>query len=253
MRNILIYFAIKYKGNYFKILEALKNKEKISSQDIETIKSKKVKAITCIDKEYPSYFKQSFYSPLVLFYEGDISLLNYPMRLGVIGSRDNSEYGAKATVSLLTQLFEKKEVLIVSGLAKGIDSIAHETALNCHQKTIAVLGSGIKNCYPKSNLHLYNLIKEQGLILSEYPFDVEPDSNNFPMRNRIISAISQKILVTDAKIKSGTQITVKYALEEGKDVFAVPHSIFDESFCNVLISQGAKPIFTGNDLIEEFL
>lgn len=252
MRNILIYFAIKYKGDYFKIIDAIKRKEIVSKDDLCMVEKLKIKALTCLDEEYPSYFKNIYYAPLVLFYEGDISLLNSSYRLGVIGSRKCQKYGQDATIKILGELFEDLDVTIISGLAQGIDTIAHQTALNNNQKTIAVLGAGIDICYPKNNLSTYNLIKENGLIISEYPHGVNPNPSFFPMRNRLIAAISQKILVTDAKVKSGTQITIKYALEQGKDVLAIPHPIFEESLCNVLISQGAKPVFHGLDIKEEF-
>ncbi len=253
MRNILIYFAIKYKGDYVKILDAIKRKEQIDKSELEKLKKQNIKALTCLDNNYPSYFKEMLYAPLVLFYEGDISLLDSPYRLGVIGSRQCHEYGKSATSKVLKELFDKRPVTIVSGLAQGIDTIAHQTAIENNQRTIAVLGTGIDICYPKENFTLYRRIKEYNLIISEYPFGVGPSHNNFPFRNRLISGISQKILVSEAAIKSGTQITIRYALEQNKDVFAIPHPIIEESFCNILISQGAKPIFNGLDIDEEFL
>ena len=118
------------------------------------------------------------------------------------------------------------------------------------KKTIAVLGNGLDNCYPTTNYDLFEEIGEKGLLISEYPPFVKADAQNFPKRNRLISAFSKAILVTDAKYKSGTRITVRHGLEQGKDIFAVPHEIFSESYCNLLIKEGAALISSGKDLIE---
>lgn len=250
MRNILIYFAIKYNGDYTKILDAIKKKEQVDLEEIEKIKKQGVKAITVLDDNYPSYLKEIYAPPFVLFYEGDVSLLYQKPRLSVVGARQATNYGKEALIKILDEVL-LHDVVIVSGLAEGIDSIAHKEALKHNKKTIAVLGTGIDVCYPKSNISLFNEIKQFGLLLSEYPSSNMGNPNNFPMRNRIISALGDALLVADAKFKSGTQITVRYALEQGKDIFSIPHSIFEESFCNLLIKEGAKPIFNGNDIIEE--
>lgn len=252
MRNILIYFAYKYHGEYEKILNAVKNKEGIDSFELEKIKQNPPQAITILDDNYPEEFKSSFAPPLVIFYKGDLSLLENNQKLAVIGSRTPTLYGVEATKKILNELFKEKDTIIVSGMARGIDAVAHLLALENNKKTIAILGCGIDYCYPHDNVDLKKRIEEKGLLLSEYPLDTKPKKEYFPLRNRLIASLVKGVLVTDAKNKSGTQITVRLALEQGKDIFTIPHSIFDESFCNELLRQGAIPIIKGEDLLEFF-
>lgn len=250
MRDILIYFAVKYCGDYQKISMAIMKKEFVDHFELEKIKKKNLKVITILDDDYPIQLKTCYNPPFVLFYKGNKELLNDLNALGVIGSRTPTLYGVDATKYILNELFLIKNVTIISGMAKGIDSIAHIEALNNHQKTIAVLGCGIDNCYPKNNLSLKNSIENEGLVISEYPFNTQPKKDHFPMRNRIISALSKAILVTDGHNKSGTKITVRNALELGKDILSIPHSIFDNSYCNELILEGAYVVLSANDIID---
>lgn len=251
MRNILIYFAIKYEGDYKKILNAIKNKEEVPSDKIEKIKSLNIKALTCIDKEYPSCFKNCYQPPFVLFYKGDISLINNQNTLSVVGSRNPSEYGKNATKKILNDFLSVNDYIIVSGLARGIDALSHQMALKNNRRTIAILGCGIDICYPQENNILKNEIIKNGLVLSEYPFSTQPKKEFFPFRNRLIASLGKALLVGDASIKSGTQITVRHALEYGKDILAIPHDIFSNSFCNDLIKQGAILISSKEDLENE--
>ena len=250
MRNILIHFAIKYNGDYIKILSAIKDKEIVTNEDIEKIKKANICALTCLDDNYPSFLREIYAPPFVLFYKGDISLLNSDM-ISVIGSREPTSYGKEVTEKVLNELFEERDVTIVSGLAKGIDAIAHEVALNNNQKTIAILGSGIDICYPKENFILYKKIEERGLLLSEYPIGCSPDKKHFPLRNRIIAALGKAILVTDATCPSGTQNTVRNGLDMNKDIMVIPHSILEKSYCNYLLRQGAIPVLCGKDIVDE--
>ena len=137
---------------------------------------------------------------------------------------------------------------IISGLAKGIDAIAHKTCLENDGNTIAVIGSGLNYIYPKENYYLYKEIGKNGLIISEYPDFVKPIAFHYPSRNRIIAGICDSILVTEAKNKSGTMITVKYGLDCGKDIFAVPSEACLDSGCNKLIKEGAQLVETIDDL-----
>lgn len=250
MHDILVYFSYKYEGDFDKIYEAIKRKERIDDELYNKVCSLNLQAVTCLDEDYPEALKHIYQSPFVLFYRGDLSLLKNTVRLAVIGSREPSDYGLKATKVLIEELLSESETVIVSGLALGIDKMAHQTALNMKKKTIAVLGNGLDNCYPTTNYDLFEEIGEKGLLISEYPPFVKADAQNFPKRNRLISAFSKAILVTDAKYKSGTRITVRHGLEQGKDIFAVPHEIFSESYCNLLIKEGAALISSGKDLIE---
>ncbi len=229
MRNLLISLAIKYQGDYFKIKKAIKNKE-MASENIAT-----QKAITILDQEYPKQLLDLEYPPLVLFYQGNISLLKNDL-IAVVGSRNYSEYGKRCTIDIVERL--NKEYVIVSGLAKGIDSIAHIHA----EKSIAVLGNGLNCYYPYENKNLYHQMQNSQLIISEYPLDVKPRKHHFPFRNRIIAALCRSIIVTEASYKSGTMITVNEGLTLNRDIYAVPYG-YDESVncgTNILIQQGAN-------------
>lgn len=249
-RDILIYFSIKYQGDFEASFKAIKEKEAVSEEEvINTISRIKGKCITFFDSEYPEALKEVFQPPLALFYYGDISLLEKPSRIGIVGTRTPTNYGIKATEQICDRISDS---VIISGLAKGIDAIAHQKALkSSSNKTIAVLGTGLDYCYPKENLSLYLKIKEDGLIISEYPGNTLVSKKSFARRNRIIAALSEKILITEAFPKSGTLVTLRYALELGKEIYCVPHSIFSESICNELIKQGANIVVNGVELIEK--
>ena len=136
-------------------------------------------------------------------------------------------------------------------MAKGVDGVAHQTAIDHHGKTIAVLGTGIEYCYPYCHKDIYEQLKKDHLVISEYPFMTSPQRKLFPFRNRIVAGLSQAVLISEAKRKSGTMITVGYALEQGKDVYAVPSRIDDYQGCNAIIQQGAKLILNVEDIIED--
>ena len=246
-RNILIYLAVKYKGNWNLIYKAIVNKEIAKEEDVNKVVSLvAAKTITIIDKEYPSSLKDIPNPPFVLFYHGDISLLETNI-ISIVGSRDVSSYGEEMTRFIVSSLIKNNET-ICSGLARGVDKIALETALDNFYNTIAVLPSGIDNCYPKENLLLYNIIKKDHLLISEYPGLVEPNADNFPLRNRIISALSQSLFVVEAKKKSGTMITISYSLENGKDIFCLPHNVDGIHYCNSLIKEGAFLVESAEDI-----
>lgn len=247
-RELLIYLSIKYEGDFERILKAIKAKEDATEEmvkkEVATIKSN---VITIIDKEYPEELKHINMPPLVLYYYGDISLLNSKMRLAVVGSREASEYGIKMTKSIVQDIANK--VTVVSGLARGIDAIAHKTVIDNHGRTIGILGCGIDYVYPKENDGLYTTIKKNHLLLSEYPNLTKPKPDYFPMRNRIIAGVAQKVLVTEAYKNSGTNITVLFALKQGKDVLAVPYPADANSSANKLIQDGAFLVETGEEVL----
>lgn len=250
MEDILLYFSVKYEGDFQKILKALQHKEKVTLEQIADIKKHiKSQYTTIISDDYPSALKMIVSPPFVLYYYGDLSILNQYC-MAVIGSRHPDSYGCDITAKLIKELCQYP-VTIVSGMAIGIDSIAHRNAIKTHCKTVAVLGSGIDCCYPKSNNDLYELFKKEQLIISEYPGFTPPQPSHFPVRNRIIAGLSASILVTQANQKSGTMITVGYALDQGKDIFCVPSRIGDPQGCNLLIQQGAKLVMNASDIIED--
>lgn len=189
------------------------------------INKNKINFITIEDEDYPNTLKNIEDCPIFLYTLGNKKLLKQKS-IAIIGSRTASEYG-KNMSQAFSYLLAKRNITIVSGLACGIDSFAHEGSLMAQGKTIAVFGTGIDLVYPKENKELVKrIIENDGLIISEYPLGSRPKKDNFPKRNRIISGISQGVLVIEAKEKSGALITVDYALEQGKEVYAVPRKYY---------------------------
>lgn len=180
---------------------------------------------------------------------GDLQLLTQPKRLAIVGARNCSLVGQKMTRLLGTEL-AAKGYLIVSGLARGIDTVAHQTCLKTG--TIAVIAGGIDQIYPADNKDLYRAIAEQGLILAESPFGTEPQATLFPKRNQVIAALSQGVIVVEAAVQSGSLITARYALEQHKDVFIVPGSPLDARYrgSHNLLKQGAHLITCGQDVLD---
>ncbi|MBD7914079.1 DNA-protecting protein DprA [Clostridium sp. Sa3CUN1] len=209
--------------------------------------------ITINSKEYPDILNHLHEPPYVLFYKGNLDLLKGSLG-GIIGARKCTNYGAEIAKIIGKELSENN-ITVVSGLAAGIDSIAQKSAINYRGKTIGVLGCGIDVIYPKNNKFLYEeIVKNDGLIISEYLPKTPPMAYNFPRRNRIISAISSKLVIIEATDKSGSLITVNFALELGKDIMAVPGPIINgnSSGCNKLIRDGAKPFTEIDDLYDFF-
>lgn len=210
--------------------------------------------ITIVDEHYPSMLKRIEDPPLVLYAIGDTSLLDHTPILSVIGTR-NPTTNALAKINHLVKPLVKKDWLIVSGMAKGVDSYAHNVALNNSGPTIAILGGGFHHIYPRQNISLFNRIAKEGLVLSEYPPTMRPTRNHFPERNRIISGLSFGTLVIEAKERSGTLITVDQALDQGREVYAVPGSPLIEQTkgCNQMIQDGAKLALHADDLEEDWI
>ncbi|MFA5283473.1 MAG: DNA-processing protein DprA [Bacilli bacterium] len=251
-REILIFLSIKYEGDWEKIYDAIKRKEPISENEIkESISKINCKTLTLIDADYPNYLKNIFKPPFVLYFYGDITLASDTMKcISFVGTRQMTKYGEEMTRKIVSEISPYK--IIVSGLAKGIDRIAHETAINCSGRTIGVLGCGIDSCYPKENLELYIVMKKDHLIISEYPHKTEPAKQQFPQRNRLIAALSQATIVGEApSVRSGTLITVQHALEMGRDVMCVPYPGNVSSMCNRLIKEGASLVESGDDVFQE--
>ena len=253
-RKILIYLAVKYDGDPFKIINAvrLREDEHVPYSEMEKVcDSIKSKVITYLDKDFPSKLKTMFRPPLVLFYYGDITLLDdNKRRYGVVGSREYSEYGELVTRKLVQEMGRDK--ILVSGMARGIDTIGHTAALENKVRTIAVLGSGIDNCYPEENKELYERLKKEELVISEYPNMSEPDKTHFPMRNRLVVALSDALIVPQINSHvSGTTISVNLAVGSNKPVYVVPHPIFDETVNNDLIQEGANVAESGRQILED--
>lgn len=229
------------------------DQEKVFNKFLDFDK-KGIRVISCLDDEYPVSLSEIKDFPLLLYAVGDVSLLDSKkLYISVVGTRICDEYGKKSTHYLVRELAQNNTV-IVSGMAEGIDTEAHRAALDVEGKTIAVLGGGFNNIFPKSNEILFDEIKEKGLVITEHEPDIMPKPHYFPVRNRIITGLSEATIIVQGTIKSGAMISANLALDQGRDVFAVPGSIFSElSFGpNTLISEGARPITSAQDVIEEY-
>lgn len=197
---------------------------------------------------YPEKLLHIYDYPEILFVKGNPECMK-ATGIAVVGSRNPTIYGSE-TAAYFAACFSGKDICTISGLARGIDSAAHKGAIDGGGKTVAVLGCGINVTYPRENAELYARIEKNGAILSEYGFDVEPLPGQFPMRNRIISGISDGVLVVEARKKSGSLITADYALEQGKQIYALPGRIFDlcSEGTNNLIKQGAMCVTDPSDI-----
>jgi len=235
------------------IQEILDNKKRERVNKIYELMTKhNIKMINIFDDKYPYNLKQIYDPPIALYYKGKFELDDFA--IAIVGSRRTTNYGSFSAKKLAYDL-SLRGVQIVSGLARGIDSIAHEGCLAAGGKTVAVLGCGLDTIYPPENTKLYeDIIKSDGLVISEYPPGMPPLQHNFPARNRIISGISSGVLVVEAAKRSGSLITACYALEQGREVFAIPGNI-DCAYSrgtNQLIKDGAKMVLCAEDVLEEF-
>ena len=212
------------------------------------INKNNINYVTINSEYYPERLKEIDDAPYVLFYKGDVSLLNYNM-VAIVGSRKNSTYGEVVTRQIVGEL-RNMDYGVVSGVAYGIDAIAHKECLSRGIKTIGVLGCGIDIIYPRANKLVYNEIEKNGLLISEFLPNTKPMPYNFPRRNRIITALSRGVIVIEATVKSGSLITVNYALQYGRDVMAVPGPVSNTNSkgCNLLIRDGAKVFVEVDDL-----
>lgn len=208
--------------------------------------------VTKEDSEYPDKLRNIYNPPHALYVRGNLPK-NQIGSIAVIGARNCSEYGREVSKYIASEL-AKAGLQVISGLARGIDGYAHQGALAVEGSTYGVLGCGIDICYPVENFSLYMDMQKEGGVISEYGIGVNPNAGNFPMRNRIISGMSDGILVIEAKEKSGSLITVDLGLEQGKNIYALPGRINDRlsTGCNNLIKMGAKLVTEPKDILEDF-
>lgn len=232
-----------------------KNKQ-LLDYHIKYMKENNIDIIHIYEEDYPQQLKEIYDPPVTLYIKGNRNILNNK-NIGIVGCRECTNYGRKSSEYFAYNL-SKQNINIVSGLAKGVDSYAHIGCLSTYiesksyGKTIAVVGNGLDMVYPRENLEIAKeILKSGGIIISEYPCGTKPDKMNFPARNRIISGICSGIIVVEAKEKSGTLITVDFALEQGRDVFVVPGNInsINSVGTNELIKQGAKMITSYIDVL----
>ena len=212
---------------------------------------KEFDSISIMDSEYPEELLWMHNPPVLLFYSGNIDLLKQP-KIAVVGSRSCSRTGIQSVEKIINEL--NNELIVVSGLAKGIDAAAHYAAIRNGGKTIGVIGTGLDVFYPRSNKQLQKYMSGSHLVLTEYGPGQGPQKHHFPERNRIIAGLSRAVIVAEARMRSGSLITCERALEEGRDVFAIPGSILDgrSDGCHHLIQEGAKLVTSGRDVLDEF-
>jgi DNA processing protein len=219
-------------------------------EELELIDKYELNVVTYQDELYPAKLMNIYDRPPFLYVRGTLN--KNDINIAVVGSRLASTYG-KYTTEKISRELALKGLTIVSGMARGIDSVAHRGALTAHGRTIAVLGSGLDVIYPPENKKLFTDIIQNGAVISEFPLGTPPRSANFPTRNRIISGMSYGVVIVEAGEKSGSLITARLALEQGREVFAVPGSIDSAGSrgTNKLIKQGAKLIENTDDILEE--
>lgn len=212
---------------------------------------KKFPVLSILDSNYPLELKEIYNPPVLLFYQGNIELLSKP-KLAVVGARQASQIGCQSVKKIIKET--NNQFVIVSGLARGIDTAAHVSALKNGGSSIAVIGSGLDVYYQTENKKLQEYMSYNHLVLSEYFTGEQPLKFHFPERNRIIAGLCQGIVVAEAKMRSGSLITCERALEEGREVFAIPGNIIDgkSDGCHHLIQEGAKCIISGKDILSEY-
>lgn len=250
-RDVCIYFSLIKKGEFKDIYEGIKNHEKFEEETYKKELNKtKSNIVTLFDSDYPEIYKQIDKPPLALYYYGNINLLKSKKILAVVGTRYPDNYGIQSLKGILEPFVKDENVTLISGLAKGIDGVASRIFMENNKPVISVLGSGIDCCYPEINNDVYSYCKSKnGLVISEYPNSTAPFAHHFPFRNRLIAAISDIILIGEAKYKSGSQSTLTYGLNFGKTICTIPASIFNSyKLNNNLLAQGANVITCADDL-----
>ena len=220
-------------------------------REMEAVARAGAHLLTLDDEAYPELLRQLTHKPPLLYVRGRIQP-DDDKCLAIVGTRKPSRYGRNIASQLAGEL-ARQDITIVSGLALGIDSAAHRGALQAGGRTIALLGTGIDITYPRENRELAQAIEANGALISELPLRAKPLAKNFPQRNRLISGMCLGVLVAEAPERSGALNTVSHALEQGREVFAMPHNVFSQTGrgCNQLIQDGAKLVITVDDILDE--
>ncbi len=244
-REVIANYATYYQGDWNAIARAIQKKEAVHSIDVQP------NYVTIVDDWYPKQFMKLRFPPWCIFYQGDLRLLQKDA-VTIVGSRRVSDYGKQATKRCALALC--KEHVLISGLARGVDGLVHETAIAHGIGTIGVIGCGLDILYPVANQEIRTLMNEKHLVLSEYPNGTKPLAYHFPWRNRMLAALGSGLVVTQASLKSGTMGTVNEALALSKEIYVVPWPLDDEHGlgCNKLIEQGANIICNTNELTYAF-
>ncbi len=245
--NLNLAKKIHLKKNEIEEIRSLFQKELIQ------LEKEKAQLITFWDPEYPPLLKEIYYPPIIIYAKGNVEIIS-PKSIAIVGTRNPTHYGKAAAEKFSSELTQN-DLTIVSGLARGIDSIAHTSCLRTNGNTIAIIGCGLDIVYPPENKKLMQEIAEKGLIISEFTLGTKPDATNFPRRNRIISGLSRGVLVIESRVNGGAMQTAAYALDQGREVFALPGNInsIQSDGCNTLIQEGrAKLIKNVDDILDEF-
>ena len=235
-----------------KILDC--KEKKAAKNKIDIMKKLGIEMVTYQDYEYPESLKEIYDFPICLYYKGNIGLLKSSKKIAMIGCRNYSQYGKKIALNFSEKL-ARNQFVIISVCARVIDSFSHIGAIKYKRSTIAVLGNSLEYVYPPENKRLEEeILNKEGLLITEYVVGTKPSKYTFPSRNRIISGISDGVIVVEAKEKSGTLITVDFALEQGKNIYTIPGNItnINSIGTNNLIKVGAKVVTDVNDIIEDF-
>jgi len=235
--------------------ETRRDKEKLEKEFSDLLslcEKKKIKFTTFFDNDYPSNLKPIYDAPVLLYYKGNLSETDV-FSIGIVGTRNPTDYG-KAACEKFSEDFSKMSIPLLSGLAKGVDSICHKTACKYDNVNYAILGCGVDVIYPPENKKLYEEIIEKGAVISEYHPNAFPDKPNFPRRNRIISGISVGTIIIESAVRGGALITANFALDQGKEIFAIPGEVgskFSEGTNNLIKRGVAKLVMTSDDVLVE--
>src|SRR6267378_1145772 len=222
-----------------------------AEKEVAALKAVGAKLVNWTEPEYPQSLLQIYDPPVMLYVRGDAHILNEPT-ISIVGTRRPTAYGTQMAERLAREL-AKRGLVIVSGLARGVDALAHQGTMAVGGRAIGVIGTGIDVCYPKENKKLYEKVLERGAILSEFPLGTHPAPENFPIRNRIVAGMPLGAIIVEGAQYSGSLITARLAMEFGREVFGVPGNVTQAvSFApNLLIKQGAKLVTCAEDVIEE--
>lgn len=252
--DILLSISYKCKGEYDRMLEILQKKEKVTIEDATEARAN-VRSfyIHLLSDRYPEELKSVNKPPLVLYYYGNLELLKYKYKLTCIGTRTPTLYQSETSFDLISAAEDhfNNELVIISGMAYGLDQMYMKAAMDKNAPVISIIGSGIDNPYPEDNQGIYDYCKSgKGLVLSEYPCNTSAKKENFVFRNRIIAALGNATFVAGGKRRSGSSTTVHLALELGKEILALPCNITDDDLTNQLIECGATPIISKESFIK---
>ena len=251
MRDILIAMSVMQKGDWDGIYRMLKDKVRLTDEEVQkAFTSVDSGCVTLIDDDYPEAFKEVFKPPLTIFYKGDINLLSSKKIVSCAGARAATEYTAKKVSSLVGEALDvDSDMVLCSGMALGVDSIALREAIMRNRKIIAVAGCGIDRCYPETSRDIYDYcVSGKGLIISEYPLDVPPSRESFPFRNRLIAGLGKSLLAAQVGKRSGTSTTIRCALDYGKTILVLPQRLEEGEVTAELLRDGATPVLSGEDI-----